>query len=59
MAGINIIRGIDTLLSPQPQGNRPSLGGRTGEGERAVANVDEDSITMAVEAVRDVFGFCP
>ncbi|HWP44707.1 MAG TPA: 3-oxoacyl-[acyl-carrier-protein] synthase III C-terminal domain-containing protein [Blastocatellia bacterium] len=28
-------------------------GGRAGEGERAVANVDEDSITMAVEAVRD------
>ena len=27
-------------------------GGRAGEGERAVANVDEDSITMAVEAVR-------
>src|SRR5215467_13121578 len=29
-------------------------GGRSGEGERAVANVDEDSITMAVEAVRDL-----
>ncbi|HSB08081.1 MAG TPA: OB-fold domain-containing protein [Blastocatellia bacterium] len=29
-------------------------GGRAGEGERAVANVDEDSITMAVEAVRDL-----
>ena len=28
--------------------------GRAGEGERAVANVDEDSITMAVEAVRDL-----
>ena len=28
-------------------------GARAGEGERAVANVDEDSITMAVEAVRD------
>ena len=27
-------------------------GGRASEGERAVANVDEDSITMAVEAVR-------
>src|SRR5215470_17475806 len=29
-------------------------GGRAGEGERAVANVDEDSLTMAVEAVRDL-----
>ena len=29
-------------------------GGRAGDGERAVANVDEDSITMAVEAVRDM-----
>jgi hydroxymethylglutaryl-CoA synthase len=29
-------------------------GRRAGEGERAVANVDEDSITMAVEAVRDL-----
>lgn len=29
-------------------------GSRAGEGERAVANVDEDSITMAVEAVRDL-----
>jgi hydroxymethylglutaryl-CoA synthase len=28
-------------------------GGRAGDGERAVAGVDEDSITMAVEAVRD------
>ncbi|HKY06408.1 MAG TPA: 3-oxoacyl-[acyl-carrier-protein] synthase III C-terminal domain-containing protein, partial [Blastocatellia bacterium] len=31
-------------------------GGRAGDGERAVANVDEDSITMAVEAVRDLLG---
>src|SRR5437870_11523219 len=29
-------------------------GGRARDGERAVANVDEDSITMAVEAVRDL-----
>jgi len=29
-------------------------GGRAGEAERAVAGVDEDSITMAVEAVRDL-----
>src|SRR5215813_7813653 len=29
-------------------------GGRAGDGERAIANVDEDSITMAVEAVRDL-----
>ncbi|MCI0488379.1 MAG: OB-fold domain-containing protein [Blastocatellia bacterium] len=29
-------------------------GGRAGTGERAVANVDEDSITLAVEAVRDL-----
>ncbi|HVF92201.1 MAG TPA: 3-hydroxy-3-methylglutaryl CoA synthase, partial [Blastocatellia bacterium] len=29
-------------------------GARAGEGERAVANVDEDSLTMAVEAVRDL-----
>lgn len=29
-------------------------GGRAGDGERAVANVDEDSITLAVEAVRDL-----
>src|SRR5262245_45933380 len=29
-------------------------GGRAGDGERAVANVDEDSLTMAVEAVRDL-----
>jgi 3-hydroxy-3-methylglutaryl CoA synthase len=29
-------------------------GGRAGDGERAVAGVDEDSITMAVEAVREV-----
>jgi hydroxymethylglutaryl-CoA synthase len=29
-------------------------GGRAAEGERAVANVDEDSITLAVEAVRDL-----
>ena len=29
-------------------------GGRASEDERAVANVDEDSITMAVEAVRDL-----
>ncbi len=29
-------------------------GGRAGDGERSVANVDEDSITMAVEAVRDL-----
>lgn len=31
-------------------------GGRAGDGERSVANVDEDSITMAVEAVRDLLG---
>lgn len=29
-------------------------GGRAGEGERAVANVDEDSLTLAIEAVRDL-----
>jgi 3-hydroxy-3-methylglutaryl CoA synthase len=29
-------------------------GSRAGEGERAVAGVDEDSVTMAVEAVRDL-----
>lgn len=29
-------------------------GARAGEGERAVANVDEDSLTLAVEAVRDL-----
>jgi hydroxymethylglutaryl-CoA synthase len=29
-------------------------GGRAGTGERAVANIDEDSITMAIEAVRDL-----
>src|SRR5262245_4480257 len=29
-------------------------GGRAGDGERAVANVDEDSVTMAVESVRDL-----
>ncbi|HUK91011.1 MAG TPA: 3-hydroxy-3-methylglutaryl CoA synthase, partial [Blastocatellia bacterium] len=29
-------------------------GGRGGDGERSVAGVDEDSITMAVEAVRDL-----
>ncbi|MGH9759273.1 MAG: 3-hydroxy-3-methylglutaryl CoA synthase, partial [Blastocatellia bacterium] len=29
-------------------------GGRAGDGERAVAGVDEDSVTMAVEAVRDL-----
>src|SRR5215471_2165800 len=29
-------------------------GGRGGDGERSVASVDEDSITMAVEAVREV-----
>src|SRR2546423_4550569 len=29
-------------------------GGRAGDAERAVAAVDEDSITMAVEAVRDL-----
>lgn len=29
-------------------------GARAGEGERAVANVDEDSVTLAVEAVRDL-----
>jgi 3-hydroxy-3-methylglutaryl CoA synthase len=29
-------------------------GGRAGEGERAVANADEDSVTLAVEAVRDL-----
>lgn len=28
-------------------------GGRAGDGERAVANVDEDSVTMAVEAATD------
>jgi hydroxymethylglutaryl-CoA synthase len=31
-------------------------GARAGEGERAVANCDEDSVTMAVEAVRDLLG---
>ncbi len=31
-------------------------GGRAGDGERAIANVDEDSITMAVEAIRDLLG---
>src|SRR5215470_16451334 len=31
-------------------------GGRGGDGERAVAGTDEDSITMAVEAVRDAAG---
>lgn len=35
-------------------------GGRAGDGERAVANVDEDSITMAVEAARNLlFGRDP
>jgi hydroxymethylglutaryl-CoA synthase len=29
-------------------------GGRGGDGERSVASVDEDSVTMAVEAVRDL-----
>ncbi len=29
-------------------------GGRAADGERAVANVDEDSLTLAVEAVRDL-----
>lgn len=29
-------------------------GGRAGDAERAVANVDEDTITMSVEAVRDL-----
>jgi len=29
-------------------------GSRAGDAERAVANIDEDSITMAVEAVRDL-----
>jgi 3-hydroxy-3-methylglutaryl CoA synthase len=29
-------------------------GGRAGDAERAVANVDEDAITMAVEAARDL-----
>ena len=29
-------------------------GGRAADGERAVANVDEDSITLAVEAARDL-----
>jgi hydroxymethylglutaryl-CoA synthase len=29
-------------------------GARAGEAERAIANVDEDSITLAVEAVRDL-----
>src|SRR5215467_3354261 len=29
-------------------------GGRGGDGERAVASADEDSITMAVEAVREI-----
>jgi len=29
-------------------------GSRAGDGERAIANVDEDSITMAVEAIRDL-----
>jgi 3-hydroxy-3-methylglutaryl CoA synthase len=29
-------------------------GTRAGEAERAIANVDEDSVTMAVEAVRDL-----
>jgi hydroxymethylglutaryl-CoA synthase len=29
-------------------------GGRGGDGERSVAGVDEDSVTMAVEAVRDL-----
>src|SRR5262249_42297915 len=29
-------------------------GGRASDGERSVANVDEDSVTMAVEAVRDL-----
>src|SRR5580658_10741224 len=29
-------------------------GGRGGDGERSVAGVDEDSVTMAVDAVRDL-----
>ena len=29
-------------------------GGRGGDGERAVASADEDAITMAVEAVREI-----
>src|SRR5579862_4595670 len=31
-------------------------GGRAGDGERAVAGVDEDAVTLAVEAVRDLLG---
>jgi hydroxymethylglutaryl-CoA synthase len=34
-------------------------GGRAGDSERAVAAVDEDSITMAVEAVRDLLAGSP
>ena len=38
--------------------HNPGLG-KLGQGERAIANWDEDTITMAVEAARDCLGDRP
>jgi len=52
MAGITSFGGYVPYYRLAHKEIARAWGGRAGDGERAVAGVDEDSITMAVEAVR-------
>lgn len=54
MAGINSFGAYVPFYRLAHEEIGRAWGLRSGRGERAVANVDEDSITMAVEAVRDL-----
>jgi hydroxymethylglutaryl-CoA synthase len=54
MAGITSFGAYIPYYRLSHQTIAAAWGGRAAEAERAVANVDEDSLTMAVEAVRDL-----
>jgi 3-hydroxy-3-methylglutaryl CoA synthase len=54
MAGINSFGAYVPFYRLAHEEIGRAWGLRSGKGERAVANVDEDSVTMAVEAVRDL-----
>lgn len=53
MAGIASCGAYVPILRLSQSAISQAWGGAAGQGERAVANFDEDSITMAVEAARD------
>ncbi|MEW6130625.1 MAG: 3-oxoacyl-[acyl-carrier-protein] synthase III C-terminal domain-containing protein [Acidobacteriota bacterium] len=57
MAGITSFGAYIPYYRLSQQTIAAAWGGRATDAERAVANVDEDSITMAVEAVRDLLAW--